>query len=221
MSRNFWIVLIVIIVGFGVIFKIESKKNANQSTNTTPSNHVEGLGKDNVTLLEYGDYQCPYCGEYYPIVKQVAAQYNTQIIFQFRNLPLTQLHQNAFAGARAAEAASLQGKFWQMHDLLYDQNGEYYASNDKYNTWINASNPEADFMSYATELGLNVNEFTTDYSSSQVNNTINADVAAFNKTGEQEATPTFFLDGKYVVPNPTVASFDQLINAAIQTKTKA
>ncbi len=219
MSRRFWLILVVLVVALGVIFKLTDKNKGTATNNGQPSQHIEGLGQDGVTLVEYGDYQCPYCGEYYPIVKQVQAQYNDQIYFQFRNLPLTSLHPNAFAGARAAEAASLQGKFWQMHDLLYEQNGEYYDSNDTYSTWISASNPLPDFDGYAQQLGLNVSKFETDYASTQVNNTINADVAAFAKTGLQEATPTFILDGTQIQPGPSASSFDSFINAAIAKKT--
>jgi protein-disulfide isomerase len=142
-------------------------------------------------------------------VKQVAAQYNTQITFQFRNLPLTQIHPNAFAGARAAEAAGLQGKFWQMHDLLYDNQ----------NQWVSSSNPQTYFDIYAKELGLNTSQFNTDFAGTKVNSLIQSDITAFGKTGQPEATPAFFIDGKHVVPDPTVASFSQLINAAIKQKT--
>jgi protein-disulfide isomerase len=207
MSARFWLVIIVILAIFGGVLVFGGKKTPGSTGQ--PSNHVEGAGKTGVTLVEYGDYECPYCEEYFPIVKQVAAQFNTQIYFQFRNLPLTQIHPNAFAGARAAEAASLQGKFWQMHDLLYENQDQ----------WVSSSNPQTYFDIYANQLGLNAQEFNQDFSGTQVNNTIQADIAAFNKTGQPEATPTFFLDGKHIQPDPTVASFAQLINAAIKQKT--
>src|ERR1700721_4318235 len=120
MSKSFWIVVAVIVAVAIGIFALTSGSTNNSKL--TPTNHVEGLGQDNVKLVEYGDYQCPYCGEYYSTVKQVVSMYNSQITFQFRNFPLTSIHPNAFAGARAAEAAGLMGKFWQMHDLLYEQN---------------------------------------------------------------------------------------------------
>lgn len=208
MSGKFWIVIVVILVVFGGAVLLNSNKNTGNSSGT-PTNHVEGQGSSGVRLIEYGDYECPYCEEYFPIVKQVAAVYNTQIYFQFRNLPLTQIHPNAFAGARAAEAASLQNKFWQMHDLLYENQSQ----------WVDSSNPQTYFDLYAKQLGLNKTEFESDFAGTQVNDTIQADIAAFNKTGLPEATPTFFLDGKHITPDPTVASFSQLINAAIKQKT--
>jgi protein-disulfide isomerase len=208
MSGKFWIVIVVIVVVFGGILLFHNNKNTGGAGGTA-TNHVEGKGSTGVKLIEYGDYECPYCEEYFPIVKQVAALYNSQIYFQFRNMPLTQIHPNAFSGARAAEAASLQGKFWQMHDLLYENQ----------NQWVGSSNPQSYFDIYAKQLGLNMTEFNSDFASTKVNNTIQADISAFSKTGQPEATPTFFLDGQHVTPQPTVASFSQLINNAIKQKT--
>jgi protein-disulfide isomerase len=135
--------------------------------------------------VEYGDYQCPICGLYYPTIKQVQEKYGDAITFQFRNLPLPQIHQNAFAAARAAEAAGLQNKYWEMHDLLYEGQS----------SWSSISNPMNYFESYAKQIGLDVNQFRTDFSSSKVNNLINADIAEFAKTKNEQATPTFFLNG--------------------------
>ncbi len=210
MDKRFWAILVAIIVILGGIFFFSNsgKNNPTSGSSSQPTNHVEGLGKDNVTLVEYGDYECPYCGEYFPIVKQVQQTYNDQIYFQFRNLPLTQIHPNAFAGARAAEAASLMGKFWQMHDLLYENQSQ----------WVNSSNPETQFISYAQQLGLNTAQFQQNFASGTVNDLINADVAAFSKLGLQEATPTFILDGKQIQPQATVSSFEQFINAEIKKK---
>lgn len=208
MSKRFWAIIIIIIIGFVGLLVFDGGKKP--TTGTAPTNNVEGQGKSDVTLLEYGDFECPYCEEYFPIVKQVEAQFNTQIFFQFRNLPLTQIHPNAFAGARAAEAAAQQNKFWQMHDLLYENQ----------NTWVSSSNPQSYFDIYAKSLDLNMNQFNNDFSGTKVDNLINADINAFDKTGEPEATPTFFLDGKYIQPDPTVASFSQLINQAIAQKSK-
>jgi protein-disulfide isomerase len=219
MSKQFWAIIVVVVLVFVGIFLFSNHTNTNSNSSSgTPSEHIEGLGQDHITLVEYGDYQCPYCGQYYPIVKQIVSQYFNQITFQFRNFPLTSLHPNAFAGARAAEAASLMGKFWQMHDLLYEQNDEYYNSNETANTWIGASNPLPYFDQDAKQLGLNVTKFNQYYNSNQVNNTINADMAAGNKLGI-DATPTFFLDGKQLNVGESVSDFQSLINAAIAQKT--
>jgi protein-disulfide isomerase len=221
MSKQFLAVIVVIILAFvGIIALGGSKNNSSSGKSGTLSEHIEGNGQDHVTLVEYGDYQCPFCGQYYATVKQVQSEYNNQITFQFRNFPLTQLHPNAFAGARAAEAASLQGKFWQMHDLLYEQNQLYYNGGQPANSWIGASDPTPYFNADAQLLGLNVNKFKQDYGSDAVDNVINADMNEGNKLSVN-ATPTFFLDGKQVQINNSVSSFQQVINAEIAKKTKA
>lgn len=220
MDKRFWVILIIIVLVFGGIFIASNngKNNPSVSSSTnTPTNHIEGQNKDKVILVEYGDYQCPYCAEYYPVVNQIATAYASYISFQFRNLPLVSLHPNAFAGARAAEAAGLMGKFWQMHDLLYQESGNYYASNETSASWDSSTTPLTYFDVFAKQLGLNVTTFNTDYASTQVNNFINSDVAAFAKTGAQEATPTFFLNGKQIQPPDAFSNFQTDINAAIKT----
>lgn len=208
MTKQFWAIIAIIVVIFGGILALHGNKNGGSGG--TPTNHVEGSTSTGVTLVEYGDYECPYCGEYFTTVKAVAATYNSEIQFQFRNLPLTQIHPNAFAGARAAEAAGLQGKFWQMHDLLYGNQTSWAES---------SGNVEPTLVTYAQSLGLNATQFKSDFSSQKVDDLINADIAAFNKTGQEEATPTFFLDGKKINPANTAASFETLINAEILKKT--
>ncbi|HSW98818.1 MAG TPA: thioredoxin domain-containing protein [Candidatus Saccharimonadales bacterium] len=213
MSKSFWAVIAVIVVIFGGILLLNGHKNSpGSSSNAKPTSHIEGKGATGVTLIEYGDYQCPYCGEFYPFVKQVAAKYNDQIYFQFRNLPLIQVHQNALAAARAAEAASNQGKFWEMHDLLYENQS----------AWAEGGSPQATFDRFATQLGLNVAQFDKDAASAATNDIINADLAAFDKTGAEKSTPAFFVDGKLV--NPKAISADALsvfIDQAIAAKKKS
>lgn len=206
MDKRFWGIILAIFLVFGGIIYFNNRSNPN--TTASPSHHVEGSNKKNVTLLEYGDYQCPACESYYPIVKQVVAKYKDDITFQFRNLPLTQIHQNAFVGARAAEAAALQNKFWEMHDMLYDNQ----------DAWSESSDPASYFYKYANELGMNLDQYKKDYASSKVNDTINADIAAFNKTGATMATPTFFLDGKKIDTTASVDSFSKQIDAEIANK---
>src|SRR3989454_7492921 len=82
--------------------------------------HIQGPADAPVTLVEYGDYECPYCGAAYPIIKEVQARMGRQLRFAFRNFPITTSHPHAEQAAEAAEAAATQGEFWQMHDLLYE-----------------------------------------------------------------------------------------------------
>src|SRR5204862_6475382 len=82
--------------------------------------HAQGPADAPVTLVEYGDYECPYCGKAYPIIKQIQKRMGNGVRFVFRNFPLNTIHEHAGVAAQAAEAASEQGKFWEMHDLLYE-----------------------------------------------------------------------------------------------------
>src|SRR5688572_1454871 len=131
MSKTFWAIIAIIIVIFGGIVLFSSKdESKNGTSESKPTNHIYGEGKSGVKLVEYGDYQCPFCGQFYPIVEQIKQQYGEQITFQFRNLPLVSLHQNAFAAARAAEAADKQGKFWEMYSLLFQNQTAWSPSTD-------------------------------------------------------------------------------------------
>lgn len=219
MTKQFWIILAVIAAVFvGIVAFSNNKKSdtGNTSTSTAAAtNHVEGEGKAGVKLVEYGDYQCPICGTFYPVVKQVVEKYHDQITFQFSNLPLPQLHPNTMAASRAAEAAGLQGKYWEMHDLLYTNQ----------NAWATSSNAQAIFESYAQQLGLNLTQFKKDYASQKVNAAINADIAKFKKTGDDEATPTFYLNGDKLdntslmdSNGPSVEKFSKVIDAEIAKK---
>jgi protein-disulfide isomerase len=218
-SKQFLAIIAIIVVVLGGVFFFSGKDSntAKSSNKAQPTNHVEGSASSGVKLVEYGDYQCPYCGAYYPYVKQAVDQYKDKIQFQFRNLPLTSLHKNAFAGARAAEAAALQGKFWEMHDKLYENADTSQASG-----WVASSDPLGKyFENYARQLGLDVTKFKTDYASSAVNDAINADLAAFKKTGYEQSTPTFILDGKQVKPGYSVEEFTKAFDAAIKSKAKS
>jgi protein-disulfide isomerase len=220
MDKRFLAILAVLVIIFGGIFIASQHSGNGSSTNNSNSgskatNHLQGQNTKNVTLMEYGDYQCPICGAYYqPVKEALTPDMLKNIHFQFRNLPLTSIHQNAFAAARAAEAAGLQGKYFEMHDKLYENQS----------AWSEGNSPISFFEKYAKDLGLNVTQFKADYTSDQVNDAINADSAEFAKTKQQQATPTFFLNGKYV-PNtdlsdpatgaPSAEKVTKVINDAI------
>jgi protein-disulfide isomerase len=220
MSKQFMAILAVVVVGLGIVFWVsgsDKSDSSNGSTNSEvkPSSHITGKGKKNVTLQEYGDFQCSVCGIYYPVVKQVVAKYNEDIFFQFSNLPIPQVHPNALASARAAEAAGLQNKYFEMNDLLFQNQ----------TAWSESPKPLPIFQSYAQQLNLDMTKFNTDFSSSAVNDVIQADIAAFRKTGKEVGTPTFFIDGVYV-PNselsdnngPNLEKFSKVIESAINAK---
>lgn len=209
MSKRFLIIIVALVaVFFGVIiFNKKGDDNSSPSSNSG-SNHVIGKGTTGVTLLEFGDFQCPACARYYPLVKQVEKKYNDQIIFQFRHFPLVQIHDKAMIAHRSAEAAGLQDKFWQMHDLLYERQ----------DIWSQSSNPTGVMEDYATELGLNVDKFKADFASPEVNDIITADTKLGQDIGIS-GTPTFVLDGKKIEELPKdIESFSKLIDQAIADK---
>lgn len=168
----------------------ETKIIAASEQNGNIADHVLGTTTGKATLIEYGDFQCPACKSAYPNVKELTEAYKDKMIFIFRNLPLTSLHPNARAGAAAAEAAGLQGKYWEMHDILYVEQ----------NTWSTVT-PEkrlSYFEGYAKSIGVkNIEKFKSDMDSKPVQNKINFDLALTKKIGAS-ATPTILLNGKHI-----------------------
>lgn len=187
MDKRFVTILLVVVVILGGIFFIgrnKSSDSTNTGTTGTISNHTTGQNAKNVSLVVYGDFQCPVCGQFFPIEKQVVDTFSKDISFQFIHFPLDSIHPNARAASRAAEAAGLQGKFFEMHDVLYQNQS----------AWNTASDPLAVFTSYATSLGLDAAKFKTDFASESVNGTINADLKLGNGKGVT-GTPTYYLNG--------------------------
>ncbi len=213
MSKRFFVVLLgIILIGGALVWYMGGDDTDTPSNGSTaqPTSHTYGDGEAGVVLVEYGDFQCPACGAYYPIVKEIKETYREDITFQFRHYPLTQIHPNAMAAHRAAEAAAMQGKFWEMHDLLYE--GQQSWSSLSGNAAVTA------FENYAQQLELDLDKFKADFASSAVNNVINADV----KEGQNinaTSTPTFVLEGKKIEENPrTFEDFSKLIDDAIAAK---
>ncbi len=208
-NRFFAILLIIIAVIGGVLFATKSKNsNTPTASNTAPTNITAGTGTTGVTLVEYGDFQCPVCASFLPIVQQVKQKYGDQITFQFRNFPLSEIHPNAVIAARAALAAEKQGKFWEFHDLLYINQ----------TAWSSSKTPETFFDSYAEQLGLDVAKFKTDLASAETNAAVQADRADAQRQGFT-GTPTFVLDGKKLDPSPSnLEQFSAKIDEAIKAK---
>lgn len=212
MSKRFILILAACVVAFaGLLLLNKNKSNAPSqnggSSSSKLSDHTVGQGTTGVTLTEYGDFQCPACYQFYPIVKAIKQKYGDQITFRFRHFPLTEIHQNALIGARVAEAAGLQGKFFEMHDKLYDNQP----------TWSESQNPTQFFEQYAQELGLDVNKFREDMKSTAVNDTVQADRAEARRLG-YSSTPTFEINGSKIENPRNLEGFTKLIDDAIAAK---
>lgn len=209
MGKRFIIILAVIFVFFAGFVFISKRNNSTSNISDGEgivSQNLMGAGNKGVVLVEYGDFQCPACAAYFPIIKQLKSDFGDDITFQFRHFPLVSIHQNAMAAHRAAEAAAKQDKFWEMHDLLYERQ----------NVWVNTPNPTAIFEVYAAELGLDMEQYLQDYSSSLVNDIINADVRSAQALGAT-STPTFVLNDERLAELPnSYDDFKSLIEDAIK-----
>jgi protein-disulfide isomerase len=209
MNNRFIIILAVIVVGFfGVLFftkKDAGAPNGGSSSSDQLTNHTIGGGKTGVVLVEYGDFECPACYRFYPVIEQVKEKYKDQITFQFRHFPLVEIHQNALLAARASEAAAKQNKFWEMYNKLYTNQPQ----------WSNLSDPTSAFESYAKELGLDVTVFMVDLKGEETNRIVQADRNSAKEQG-YSSTPTFVLDGEVLTePRDSVEYFSEKIDAAI------
>jgi len=163
--------------------------NTVQTANDQNGNiadHVFGKVGSKVTLIEYGDFQCPPCGNIHPVIKKITEQYKGQLQFVFRNFPIASSHPNAKAAAGAAEAAGLQGKYWEMHNKIYESQASWSSLNSTERTNF--------FENYAKDLGLDIAKFNTDIAATSINEKINYDYALGKKAGV-DATPTFYLNG--------------------------
>lgn len=212
MKSRFSLILIAAVVIFGglLIFNKKDAKSPDGSSSNASgqlTNHVRGDGKKGVTLTEYGDFECPACSAYYPIVEQVVEKHKSDITFQFRNFPLRQIHKNAMSAHRSAAAADRQGKFWEMYNLLYQN----------HDTWSQQTDATATFRGYAQSLGLDMTKYDTDFKSEAVNAEINADIAEGQKLGVN-STPTFFIDGKKIDNPRDLDAFNKAIDDAIKAK---
>lgn len=184
---------------------------AASDQNGNIGDHTKGSDKNEIILVEYGDYQCPSCGQAFAGVNTVIDEYNDDVTFVFRNFPLTSIHPNAKAASAVAEAAGLQGKYWEMHDVLY-------TNQDDWST-LDASKRTDVFTQYATTIGLNIDTFKTDLTSKPVNQKINFDMAVGKKVNVS-ATPTFFLNGEKL-DESTASALVQGNLAPIKTKLDA
>ncbi len=146
-----------------------------------------------VTLVEYGDYECPFCGMAYPLVKRLLKERSTVLRFVFRNFPLQTIHPCATSAAIAAEAASLQGRFWEMHDLLFE-NQDRFA--------------EKLFPKLAAQLGMDLDQFRRDIARDVLRTKVNADFKSGLHSGVN-GTPSFFVNGEKI--ELPVLAYDALL----------
>jgi protein-disulfide isomerase len=165
---------------------IEKGMSEKDSSNTQLSfpvsesrDHIQGPGTAAVTLVEYGDYECPYCAQAYLIVKEVQERLGNKVRFVFRNFPLTKLRPHAYQSALAVETAAAQGKFWEMYDFLF-KHGQSLTDDN--------------LRQSAAKLGLNVNKFDLEFRDRTYSRHVDEDIQSGEESGVTK-TPTFFING--------------------------
>jgi len=169
------------------------------STTGASTGRVRGAADAKITLIEYGDYQCPTCGHYHPILAELLKRYEGSLKLEYHHVPLIQIHPNAMGAALAAESASDQGKFWEMHDMLYEHQ----------NDWAPSPNAEALFLQYALQLGLDSNQFMQSLKNPATRDRVLADVT--RGSAFVQGTPTFILNGDLLTDLPDLKAFSELI----------
>lgn len=210
-------ITIAVIVGAVLYFsKFDSSTTANPNSSIPVSeekqkllevvadDYIKGNKDATVTLVEYLDFECEACGAYYPLVKQLADEFKTEVRFVNRYFPLPG-HKNGLPAALAAEAAGRQGKYWEMHNLLFDEQKNWGEKQQL---------DPAIFEEYAKKIGLNLDQYKKDVKSKEVSERVNRDKTSGTQLGVN-GTPTFFLNGEKI-PNPkSPEDFKTFIQAAI------
>jgi len=191
------VIIVVVLVGAvgGGWLVLRSSQQSRNSAAPTPDPalevqgaeppHIRGNPKAPVTLEEFGDFQCPSCGAYYPELKKIESEFGDRLQVIFREIPLVPLHEHALMAAQAAEAAGLQGKFWEMHDKLYENQTQ----------WTEAKDLVPLFVDYAKQIGVDPDLLMKDLSSDKVATRIFQDGKRAHALNIR-STPTIFVNGK-------------------------
>lgn len=201
--------LVVLAIGGGVfgMIKLASRPPSDTGPAITvdtvnTADWVKGNRDAKVVLIEYSDFQCPACAFYYPLLKKFAEEFEDKLVIAYRHFPLPN-HQNAKPAAYAAEAAGRQEKFWEMHDLIFDNQKD----------WKDKRNADEIFINYAQTLNLNLDQFKTDFASKEIKEKVENSYRNATRLG-LNSTPTFFLNGKKI-SNPR--NYEEFRNVILQT----
>jgi len=165
--------------------------------------HTKGGDAPKAVLVKYSDFQCPACQRFYPVLADLSDQYGDDLQIEYKHFPLSSIHPYAVSAAKAAEAAGQQGAFWEMHDLIFEQQS----------VWSNSGNPNAYFAAFAEQLGLDLKLYRQHTRASLLQNKIEADFAEARELGFT-GTPSFTLNGS-PLQFETFEEFAALIDAAV------
>lgn len=217
-KTSLWAGVTVLVVGVVVVLMLLVKMSSDLGSGSAVSLKTALAATDwtrgsasssKVTLIEYADFQCPACASYHPLVKELEREFPNDLLVVYRHFPLPQ-HKNAVMASVAAEAAGKQGKFWEMHDVLFEKQTE----------WSDVSDPKELFGSYAIFLGLNGAQFAADLLDPSLEAKVNSQKLDGVKNNVN-STPTFFLDGVRLVNPRSYASFKELVVDALEKADKS
>src|SRR5262245_64655147 len=217
MSKATPLVIIIVAVALagGIALYLSQQGSTAEATDKNSASvpngggRIRGAADAPVTLTEYGDFQCPTCGRYHPITQELLNRYQGKLKLEYHHFPLITIHPNAMGAALAAEAAADQGKYWEMHDILYERQEQ----------WSRSPNAEAIFVQYALQLGLDANKFMQSVRSPETRDRILADVTRGNSI-VKEGTPTFLINGQPVGGLPSLEGLQEKIDGQLAALVK-
>ena len=166
----------------GLLYQFGASADKPISDIAGEKKHVAGSGS--VTIVEFSDFQCPACLAVQEPLKQILKKYEGKVEFVYRHFPLVSIHKNAMGAAQASEAAALQGKFWEFHDKLFENQAE----------WSGLSDPKDKFGEYIAQLGADIDKFKSDFGSQAVKDSVAVDILATTRYA-LSGTPSFFVNG--------------------------
>lgn len=173
-----------------------------------PVAHVKGNPESEITLIEYSDFQCPACKSAAPQIEALVEEFGDIFQLEYRHFPLRSIHPNAQISAQAAEAAGIQGKFWEMHDKLFENQ----------DAWAESFNPKKFFKQYAEEIGINGDRLIFDLESDKVKEIVNAQFDEASELG-LPGTPSFVFNGEKIDMNTFVTEYLVSEESATENKT--
>ncbi len=173
----------------------------------TASARIRGPENASLKLVEFGDYQCPSCRFYHGVVTELFRRFPNELELEFHHFPLISIHPNSVFAAIVAESAGEQDRFWEMHDLLFENQDQ----------WATSSNPEALFISYAAQLGLDQNLFMRSLRATEIESRVLQDVTRARELAIN-AVPAFFLDGRQLTLPRNIEEFEGLIYSALESR---
>jgi len=188
------VIVLAVAVAAGAAVYLSRQPDQPEETAAATRADIKGGG--------FGDYQCPSCGAYHPLVKEILNRYPQQLRLEFHHFPLVTIHPNSMLASKAAEAAGEQGRYWEMHDALFDHQRE----------WSDSPNAEPIFVALASQMGLDSNKFMQGLRSPQLQDRILRDVEQ-GQNAKVDAVPTFFINGERVHIKLSMEDFVQVIEA--------